>query len=74
MADGVQLQARTVPHPASVSQRARDALAFMAANPRPVRPNNTDPVAWKADGIVDSAAGLDAWIFGDATRARRSAR
>ena len=48
MADGVQLQARTVPHPASVSQRARDALAFMAANPRPVRPNNTDPVAWKA--------------------------
>jgi len=33
-----------------------------------------DPVAWKADGIVDSAAGLDAWIFGDATRARRSAR
>ena len=31
MAEGVQLQARTVPHPNSVSQRARDALAFMAA-------------------------------------------
>jgi phosphoglycolate phosphatase len=33
-----------------------------------------DPAAWKADGIVDSAAELDAWIFGEAKPARRSAR
>ena len=33
-----------------------------------------DPVAWKADGIVESAAALDAWIFGEAKQAARGAR
>ena len=32
------------------------------------------PSEWKADGIVDSAAALDAWIFRTRDRERRSAR
>jgi 2-phosphoglycolate phosphatase len=36
--------------------------------------NGAPPSEWKADGIVDSPEGLDAWIFGARTTARRSAR
>jgi acetyl esterase/lipase len=48
MDDAIQLPARSVPMPASISPQARAFLAWMAANPRPVRPDNTDPVAWRA--------------------------
>ena len=36
--------------------------------------DGTPPSQWKADGIVDSPAGLDTWIFGAAIRARLTAR
>lgn len=47
MGDMQQLPARAIPFPASISPQARERLAWMAANPRPVRPDDDDPVAWK---------------------------
>ena len=48
MSETQQLPARAIPFPSSISAQARERLAWMAANPRPARPENEDPVAWKA--------------------------
>jgi len=48
MEDAVHIPARAIPMPASISPEARKFLAWMLANPRPVRPDHTDPEAWRA--------------------------
>ncbi|MBV8804388.1 MAG: alpha/beta hydrolase [Sinobacteraceae bacterium] len=48
MDDALQVPARPVPLPASISQEARTFLAWLMANPLPPRPATTDAAAWRA--------------------------
>jgi len=63
-----------------VGDDERDVLAARAAGMPVVVAaygylgDGAPPSQWKADGIVDSPAALDAWIFGDRRQSKRHAR